>query len=81
MSSRNTQSRCPAFSPVEVANLLNVSKSFVYDEIKAGRLPHVRIGARRIVIESDQLDRYLELRRYTAEQAAERWAEHQDEYR
>ena len=64
-----------ALSSRQVARLLGVSRSFVYDEIKAGRLPHVRIGQRRIVIEQRELDRYLRLRRLDAETAAARWQE------
>lgn len=59
-----------ALSPREVAELLGVSRSFVYDQIAAGRLPHLRVGARRIVIEREQLERFLALQRHTANAAA-----------
>ena len=62
--------RSSVLSARAVAERLGVSKSFVYDEIKAGRLPHLRLGQRRYVIESEQLDHYLALRRVTAEEAA-----------
>jgi excisionase family DNA binding protein len=60
-------------NPRAVADLLGVSISFVYDEIKAGRMPHVRLGLRRIVVEADQLEEYLDLRRHSAEEAAAKW--------
>ena len=61
--------RSQALTPREVADRLGVSRSFIYEEIARGRLPHVRLGLRRIVIELRELDRFLALRRYTAEQA------------
>ena len=57
-------------SPRKVAESLGVSPSFVYAEIKAGRMPHVRLGARRIIVEVSQLDAYLALRRWSARAAA-----------
>ena len=61
-----------ALAPREVAATLGVSKSFVYEEIAAGRLPHLRLGRRRIVIELSQLEEYLRLRRWGAVEAAGR---------
>ena len=67
----STELRRPlALTPREVADRLGVSRSFIYEEIARGHLPHVRLGVRRIVIELAELDRFLALRRYTAEQAA-----------
>ena len=59
-------------TPRELAARLGVSKSFIYDQITARRIPHVRLGARRIVIELEQLDEYLRLLRCSAEEAAAR---------
>ncbi len=61
-----------ALTPRELASRLGISKSFIYEQIATGRLPHVRLGARRIVIELSQLDEFLELRRCSAEGAAAR---------
>ena len=55
------------FKPTEIAELYGFSKTLIYSEISAGRIPHVRIGG-RIIIELDQWDRYLARRRVTADQ-------------
>lgn len=43
----------------EAAQLLGVNRKGVYDEIKGGNFPHVRIG-KRILIPRTALDRWLE---------------------
>jgi excisionase family DNA binding protein len=37
----------PLLDAADVAELLNVKKSWVYAEARAGRIPHVRIGRYR----------------------------------
>jgi excisionase family DNA binding protein len=76
-----SRERGRALSPVEVAALLGVSRSTIYEMIRRGIIPHVRITTGRIVIEVDELDKYLELRRHTAEEAAERWTDVNATYR
>ncbi len=61
-----------ALAPRELAARLGVSKSFIYAEIAAGRLPHVRLGTGRILIELAQLEEYLRRRRWGAGDAAAR---------
>ena len=61
-------------TPQEVASTLGVSRSFVYDEIAAGRLPHVRLGARRVLVERAEFLEFLKLRRWSAAEAASRYA-------
>ena len=53
----------------QVGELLNVSIPTVYNLARRGALPHVRVSTGRIVFERDQIDRFLALRRVTAEQA------------
>ena len=65
-------SGCLALAPCQVAARLGVSKSSIYEQIAAGRLPYVRLGSRRIVVEVCQLEEYLRLRRWSAEEAAAR---------
>lgn len=43
----------------EVANLLGLSRNFVYNECGRGRLRHLRLG-RRIKVPESALDGYLE---------------------
>lgn len=37
----------------EVAKMMNVSRSWVYNKVKAGSIPHVRIGSMIRFAESD----------------------------
>ena len=60
------------FKPTEIAELYGFSKTLIYSEISAGRLPHVRIGG-RIIIELDEWNQYLAKRRVTADQAVSRY--------
>lgn len=43
----------------EAAAKLGVDRKGVYDEIKAGRFPHIRVG-RRILVPKAAFDRWLE---------------------
>ena len=61
-------------TPREIATTLGVSRSFVYDEIAAGRLPHVRLGARRVLVERAEFLEFLKLRRWSAAEAASQYA-------
>ncbi len=72
MPSDESASTIEVLSPSRVAELLGVSRTFVYDAIAAGTLPYARIGARRFVIERSELERFLTLRRHSAEEAARR---------
>ena len=65
----------------EVAEQLGCSASLVYREISCGRLPHVRLTGKRVVIEQAELDRFLALRRVTAEEAADKALRDRDVYR
>ena len=60
------------FKPTEIAELYGFSKTLIYSEISAGRLPHIRIGG-RIIIELGEWNRYLAKRRVTADQAVSRY--------
>jgi excisionase family DNA binding protein len=44
----------------DVCDWLKVSRAWVYDEVEAGRLPHLRIGRRLLRFRRRDLDRYLE---------------------
>lgn len=55
----------PAVEPLvysipEAARALGCSKSLVYDLVKAGKLPHVHLSTKRVVIPRSLLERYLE---------------------
>lgn len=56
----------------EVAARLGVSRAHLYDEIRAGRFPYVRIGAKRVAIDEDELHSFLSLRSVTGTEAAQR---------
>ena len=43
----------------EVAEQLRVGKSFIYDQARAGHLPHVRVG-RYIRFHQDDLDAWVD---------------------
>ena len=43
----------------EAATLLGISRNVAYEAVKAGRLPSVRVGARRLVIPLAALERLL----------------------
>lgn len=52
----------PLLRPVEAAALLSVRTSWIYDAVRAGRLPHLRIG-RHVRFTRSDLERWLAERR------------------
>lgn len=50
------------YSIPEAAQALGCSKSLVYDLVKAEKLPHVHLSAKRVVIPVAALARYLQER-------------------
>jgi excisionase family DNA binding protein len=44
----------------DVCAWLKVTRAWVYDEVEAGRLPHLRLGRRLLRFRRRELDRYLE---------------------
>ena len=61
--------------------MLRVSKSLLYAEIRADRIPHRRVSERRVVIPRRELEDYVARRRCSVEEAASMSAEHGDQYR
>jgi excisionase family DNA binding protein len=47
-----------AYAPAEAANVVGVSRSFLYDEMSAGRLVSRHAGRRRLILAAD-LDAWL----------------------
>jgi excisionase family DNA binding protein len=47
------------YSIPEAAHALHCSKSLVYDLVKADKLPHVHLSAKRVVIPRSVLEHYL----------------------
>jgi excisionase family DNA binding protein len=43
----------------ETAKLLRISEGVAYEAVRAGRIPAVRVGARRWVVPRDRLEREL----------------------
>ena len=52
-----TETMC--LSVVEAARQVRVSKSLIFDLIKADRFPHVHIGEKRVVVPVVALKKYL----------------------
>jgi excisionase family DNA binding protein len=48
----------PLLRPAEAAALLSVRTSWIYDAVRAGRLPHLRVG-RHIRFTRSDLERWL----------------------
>lgn len=48
------------YSIPEAAHQLHLSKSLVYDLVKAEKLPHVHISEKRVVIPRAALEHYLQ---------------------
>ena len=48
------------YSIPDAARALGCSKSLVYDLVKAGKLPHVHLSTKRVVIPRFLLERYLQ---------------------
>ena len=57
-------------SVAQEAQRLGVSKGWLYMEARAGRFPHVRLGA-RILLDPSQVDAFLARRSVSVEQALE----------
>jgi len=43
----------------EAARALGVSRNLAYELVRSGRLPSIKLGAKRIVISKTALDRFL----------------------
>src|SRR3954451_20347004 len=52
----------PLLRPAEAAALLSVRTSWIYDAVRAGRLPHLRVG-RRIRFTRGDLERWVSAQR------------------
>jgi excisionase family DNA binding protein len=50
----------PTMTVIEFADLVGISKTNAYNEVRAGRVPNIRIGAKRIVIPRAAVYRWLE---------------------
>lgn len=55
----------PLLDPGAAAELLAVRPSWVYEAVRAGRLPHVKVGRHLRFVRSD-LERWVETRRVRA---------------
>jgi excisionase family DNA binding protein len=50
----------------DVCKILGVKESWLNIEIQTGRIPHIRLGKKKMVrFRPEHLDRYLESREYT----------------
>jgi excisionase family DNA binding protein len=49
----------------EAAVAAGVKRTFLYEEMKEGRLPYVKLGSRRVILKAD-LEAYLNSRRAVA---------------
>lgn len=59
MSTKNHHEPRPAeslYTPEEAASVLGKSRTFIYDEINAGRLRSVKVGRSRRIVASDLSD-------------------------
>lgn len=56
---RNDRGSTLAVSPADAARLAGVGRTFIYEEIKAGRLASLKIGKRRL-IKVEELNRWLD---------------------
>lgn len=43
----------------QVAEYLGMTRDWVYREVREERLPHFKVGARRVRFRKDAIDRYL----------------------
>jgi excisionase family DNA binding protein len=55
----------PLLQPSEAAALLSVRPSWIYEAVRAGRLPHIRIG-RHIRFSRSDLERWVDAHRADA---------------
>lgn len=68
-ASGHPDSRAPELlSMAEVCRALGMGKSWTYRRVKSGEIPSVKLG-RSIKVRREDLDEYLESRRYRPEQA------------
>lgn len=52
----------PLLKPREVAAILSVSRSHVYQLISSGQIPSVRVGERTVRVRRSDLEAYIESR-------------------
>jgi len=43
----------------EVAKMLGISRSLAYDLVRRGEIPSIRLGAKRVVVPRDGIERML----------------------
>ncbi len=58
----NPQEKVPLLKANEVAEILNISRSLVYQLIHTGEIPHIRIN-QAVRVHQDDLNRYIESNR------------------
>ena len=58
----NTQERFPLLNAIEVADILNISRSLVYRLIHTGEIPSIRIN-QAVRVHQDDLYSYIESNR------------------
>jgi excisionase family DNA binding protein len=65
MAPKRTTKHAEAMTPAQAYRLLGgpevVSRSTFYAAIKAGRIPHIRIGRKRLIIPKAAFMRWLQL--------------------
>lgn len=49
------------YTPREVGDVLQVTTEFVYDQCRARRWPHLRVGSKFVRFTDEQIDQILEL--------------------
>lgn len=50
---------CDVISVPEVARRLKISKTLVYEGIRAGRIPGIQVGERRVIVPKQQFEAWL----------------------
>lgn len=70
-----------SLNPKDIAHETGKSTRWVLDLCQKGLLPHDRLSDRTIVIDREEWERFKQLRRITAEQAAARAAERAQVYK
>jgi len=60
MSNQDNISNSLVLTPIETAKLLRIGKGTVYEQIRLGIIPSIRMG-RRILVPKDALMRMLEI--------------------
>lgn len=69
----NTGVQFPLWDVTKVAEVMSVSKSWVYQRVEAGLLPHVRIGG-LVRFEPEAITKFVRHDRLSATEAIERVA-------